>query len=409
MHARAALASFALLLSTAFPFAIEPARAQEAAQSEAPASPLPGPGKAQPIAGLHGFESESRLTFHEPADAVPQRLECCEVFPARARWCLRPFDDPPGEATPGQRFLQYRYGEQAYVLPVSAAKSVEVLGLDRIEQLLAMELRHALFLYPDGLEWKQEGRIARVDLGALGLLVATLDEKGRPTSVSSLCATGEIRDSYKELVWQTIDGRAWPASASLYHANGKVWDEQVLAVRTSKRFVDSFFLPPDLRERAGSGGGELADTQLVQAIRMRPAVRKRFALELSPGWTWEDVFARSAERARETAAALGADKPGLESAYYYELGKEGAPVALYLHLEGHAPTEDKVPEGWEALPAREAFSLVLPGVDRLGAVALGRLAKAAEAKGARTASPVLRVPSAEPAKALAQLLLPLQD
>ncbi len=378
------------------------AQGTETRGGEAQASALPGPGPKQAIAGLHGFRAESRLVFPGQEDAGPQRLECCEMFPDRARWCLQPFAD----SSAGQRLLQYRYGQQAYEIPVAAAESVEILGVARLDQILNMELRHALFLFPDGYAWENTGQISRVDLGAVGTLVATLDEAGRPTSLSGLTATGEIRDSYKELVWQTIDGRSWPASASLYQAEGKVWDEQVLSVRTSPRFLDSFFVPPDRRMETQA---QSVDTELVQAIQLRSAIRQRTALELPAKWTWEDVLARSAELASAASAKLAERSWTLEQAFYYELGEDGAPAALYLHVEGEVAADAKLPDGWESIPARPALSIFLPGVRRLGAVALESLRKAAGERGVKAKSPILRVPSSDPLGAMAQLALPIES
>ncbi len=377
-----------------------------AAQSAPPAgqgstadSPPLGPPPRQAVAGLQGYTSDSRLVFASDPAAEAYRFECCEVFPARSRWCL----EVPGERGAGRRVLQYRSGEQAYKILAFNGKSIEVLGSERLDQLLHAELRRALFLFPDGVAWQRDARLWRADLGAIGVLLATIGEDGLPTSVSSLTAGEEIRDSYKGIGWQTLDGRRWPASASLYQAQGKVWDEQVLSVRTGTRYVDAFFLPPDRRELGGALHG--ADDP-PRAIDMRPAVRKRVLLAGERDREWDRVFEEVARVRADLAAEVEAGGLVLEAFYYLELGEVGEALAVQLHAS--LPAEAALPGGWERLPSRPAVAVSLASLRKVTAASLARLRQAAGEQ-AGTGPILLQVGARDPQGGPAKLVLPLEN
>ena len=380
-----------------------PARAQDEAQpaEQAPVqSPLPGPAAREKIAGIAGFVAESRVVMPQRPD-WPHRFDSYYAFPDRVRWWL----SPEGSLAPGARRLVYRYGEQAHLLDAGQADSEELLGAERFDLFLRMELRRALFLWPDGFDWTTSERSAQADLGPTGRLVVTLDEQGRPTSLSSLDREDRPVETLHTITWREQDGRQWPATLRLRGDQGEVWTEEILSVRTSPRYLDSFFLPPDRREFKGD---ERVDDVLLQGVDLPARVERRF--ELSERGEWRQVIEGCAPLVEAALESLGSDGPGIESAYYFELDDEARPLALILRLAaGELEPGTSPPEGWQRRESLPALSLQVRSLSWIKQERLVAL-RAAGGQAAQQAGPIfLRIDIGEGSSAWAQLVLPLGE
>ena len=380
-----------------------PTWAQEEAQptEEAPASsPLPGPAARKKVAGIGGFVAESRVVMPQRPD-WPHRFDSYYAFPDRVRWWL----SPEGSLAPGARRLVYRYGEQAHLLDNGQAVSEELLGEERFDLFLRMELRRALFLWPDGFEWTTSERSAQADLGATGRLVATLDEQGRPTSLSSLDREDRPVETLHTITWREQDGRPWPATLRLRGDQGEVWSEEVLSVRTSPRYLDSFFLPPDRREFKGT---ETVDDVQLQGVDVPARIERRF--ELGGQTEWRQVIEDCRPLVNAALEKLGSDGPGIESVYYFELDAEARPVSLVLRLAaGELAPGAPPPEGWRRRESLPALSLQVRSLSWVSKERLEALRTAGGEAGQAAGPAYLRVDIGEGSSAWAQLILPLGE
>jgi hypothetical protein len=327
---------------------------------DAPRDPLQALAAREPVAGLAGFQSQSVLTFDVQPD-VAQRLEATYVFPSRARWWM---------TAPNARDAIYRCGELFYELMPGQGTSVE-LGDPRTRDerwratCQGLELRRALFQWPDGFSWSGEGqaRTAKSDCGAE--LVATLGPDGRPVEVAAVGGAGD--ESLRKVTWREHRGRWWPSTLELHHGGARVWSERVERVDTQLFLLDLFFLPPDRRPAPASQAAMLAQVRhgdLAEGYALR--------LELEPASRWGDLAARWDELARAHAkGAAGAWRP--EPGAWVELAGDGSPAALVLRFQ---PGEGDPPEGLERARERSALVVVLNGVGLDFAAALAALREA---------------------------------
>lgn len=286
-----------------------------------PPTPRP-PSPPKPVAGIAGFESVSTLVYPSAPDH-PHELRAVYVFPERVRWQL---SVKGGKAD--ERILQYRSGEAVYRVPMRSGTSEPCKGEDRIQTLLQMELRRALMLYPDGFEWKGEGAERRADLGELGSLFVLGSSAGdkRPAELGDAGADGKRIDSYKNIRWREKDGRAWPESMELWHAGELAWKETVESVSVQGRFVDSFFVPPDRRDRskADRAPGEVRELDLPATCSLR--------VEISKGASWDAALAELARLRDDWSKRLAEQKLALEANATLEASWEGEPTAVVLRL-----------------------------------------------------------------------------
>jgi hypothetical protein len=338
------------------PVAPEP---QGKSETSKPRPPLP----PKPIAGISSLESVSTLLYPGAPD-LPHELRATYVFPERVRWQLSVKDGKDEE-----RLLQFRSGETVYRIPPHSAASEICTGTDRSETLLQMEMRRALMLYPDGFEWKSTGSERRADLGELGTLFvldSTAPDK-RPTELSDAGPDGKTIDSFKAIRWREKDGRTWPAEMELWHAGELAWKETVESVDVRGRFVDSYFVPPDRRDRTGAEPmqGSIRELDVPPTCALR--------VEISKGSTWDGALADLARLRSEWSKQLAEKKLELEPIATIEISKEGEPTAIVLRL---STTPDDSPAGFLLSSARKGLAVAVLGLKEATSAKIADLRKA---------------------------------
>jgi hypothetical protein len=135
-------------------------------------------------------------------------------------------------------------------------------------------------------------------------------------------------------------------------------------VDTSARFVDSFFLPPDLREGSTArpvGGGvrtlEIPDTCVLRA-------------SIAAGTTWESAL-RALEEMRTTQSGrIGGSGLQLEELATFEVSDQGTPIAAVVRL---TTNPEKLPAGFVKDPQRRGLAVAVEGLDRVDAKAIAEL------------------------------------
>ena len=106
------------------------------------------PPKA-PVAGMTGLSIVSELTLAQDDEAT-RRLSATYVFPARARLQIVPLEGPAN-----QRDTIYRFGDRHWALSPGRTRSRDLDDKEFLFAPLHIELRRALWLWPDGFEWKE--------------------------------------------------------------------------------------------------------------------------------------------------------------------------------------------------------------------------------------------------------------
>lgn len=336
----------ALLLAVAL-FGTLPARPARAPQESPSTSPTPEqrlaalPPRAK-IAGLAGLQSRSLVTFADPA-ARRHSLEATFVFPERARWTLAPLDGRPGE-----RHIVYRCGSAFFELAAqaSAARLISDRGAEDPQwraSLASVELRRALFLWPDGFEWQGEATRRTVALAGGERIEAELGPDGRPIALA-LQGDRARRESYRSVTWREQRGRLVPAAFELAIDGELVWREEVTELETAVRVLDTYFLPPELRPGAPAAGERRVvhvDVPLGHVLRV----------PLAEGTEWSAV----ADRWRAALAPYSRPEQGgwrLEGGACVEVGAGGEPRAILLRFK---PGLGAAPAGVE--PVREHGAL----------------------------------------------------
>ena len=208
------------------------------------------PPPRQSIAGLQGFDCVSTVVFPEAPDRS-RRLRATYAFPDRVRWQWT-----RGGEDRGDHEVRYRYGESLYLLREGARHSDECSGAEREEMRLAMELRRALVLYPDGFAWKEAKGERKADLGEAGALYARPSSASDPRPVEMRAATrdGRTVETYQGILWRESGGRSWPTGLELWRAGQLVGRETIESIDTEGRVIDAFFLPVDRRTGDRSAG-----------------------------------------------------------------------------------------------------------------------------------------------------------
>ncbi len=308
----------------------------------APQDPLARLAPRRAVAGVAGFQSTSTVVF-EQDPATPHTLEATYIFPERARWYFAPV-----AAQAGERQIIYRCADLLFQLaPLESTSTAIVKAPDNDiyqQNCWALELRRALFLWPDGFAW--EG----VDGEALAVsecgvkFRAKLGLDGRPTALF-LDGQENVRETYRDIVWREQGGRWWPATLDLFLEGQRVWKEHVEALKTQVNLLDLFFVPPDQRVKL--------PTSALQHVDMAASSRVRFALPEHADWN-------AAASAWSTAVArfTGPDAKGwpLAPGAWVELDLTGAPRAV---LVGFTATANVAPP--EGLVAIGEHSAVLLG------------------------------------------------
>lgn len=317
-------------------------------------APLEPPPPRAPVASLRGFESRSRVDYVAQPGRIHE-LRATYVFPDRVRWWFSAYDGANEE-----RRLRYRVGRHVLAVEPRQSGSVEYVAEDRDALIAAFELRRALFLYPDGFEWKGEGLERQATLANGDVLTAKLaGEAARPVRLELRPATGEFRDSYRTITWRKDGARTWPATFEVWNAETLAWRETVEAIDVETRFLDSFFVPPDRRGVVGT------PVVGVRDLDIPPVCVRR--IELETGATWD---AARAEHARSVEAHARTSAPALETFLTFEITADGKPKAILLRL---AKLPEAIPDGFQILPERMGAAMSVPGLAGVTVEALARV------------------------------------
>jgi len=325
------------------------------------------PAAQKLIGGMSGFESVSTL-FYDAAPETPHRLTATYVFPDRARWFLEKLEKKDAKSV--ERQMRYRYGERTFAVEARTSTSREQDDVERLATLRQLELRRAMMLWPDGFEWKLTGDAARAELGDLGTLQAHVIEtpgappaserlrRVRPDEMGLRDAKGDEQDSYRALAWQELRGRAWPATAELWHAGKRVWREHVDSIDTLARFTDSYFLPPDRRE---PGPRSATSALAIQRLDL-PAMRE-LRVALDPGSnTWPKAMDEIARLHAEWTRRLQPLGLELDRGLNVEFDAELKPVACLLRIA--QPAADAPPD-FRSVGACSAVAVRIGGLEEL--------------------------------------------
>lgn len=271
----------------------------QAPQSSPPAAQIEVPAR-RPIAGLSGFQSVSSVRYSEAPD-VEHELTCTYVFPARARWQVAVPEQPQLG-----RHVEFRYGERYFEMAQSADRSREVArsnaqGVEWSAKCELLELRLAVFLWPDGFEWREDGLHHRARGECGRELVALLDADGRPTLVRFAGEPERVEEELRISAWREQRGRWWPAALEFWQSGQMIWREHVATLTTQVALLDTYFLPPDRRGvTTGSRDASVlhfdapAQTEVRESVvagadwkhaqELWRSLASRIDAQLPPGW-----------------------------------------------------------------------------------------------------------------------------
>lgn len=368
MGQSAALIVAATILFAAIPFG----PAQESKEKP----PAREPGPREPIAGLAGFDSLSKVRLASSPD-VPRELKVTCSFPDRMRWMLS--GQVEGSLV---RELQYQHGDSVYRIPTGTGASEACEGESKAVILRRLHLRRALMLFPDGYEWKGEGESRTTSLGRLGSLRAhvSAEPEGRPGTIDCLDAEGTATESCRAVTWRKLAGRSWPATLELWSGEERVWVETVESVDTSARFVDSFFLPPDRRE--GSTAQPVATGARTLDIPATCSLRT----VVPAGSSWEAALSGFEGLRSSVSTRLAGEGLKLESIATFEVSDQGLPTASILRL---TTTPEIPPQGFAKEAARRGLALAVEGFAGAGGNRIAELRRGVP-KGSVARQPYVR-------------------
>ena len=342
--ARTPVASHELTLRTAHGDPA-PAKPEDSATPSQNTTPRPIPPPRRAIAGIAGFQTNSRVVYAAEPGKV-HSLSATYLFPDRVRIRL---SLEQGKHT--DRVLLYRYGEQGFFIDERVANSRELDGDELLDLRLQTELRRALFLWPDGFPWRGDGKERSAVLEGQGLLVAQLGSDGRPTSMKSLDLAAKPVESIQAITWKKTGARQFPGQLELWSDGRRISTEDVLEVETSLNYVDAYFLPPDRRAPAGPDASHPGFAS-IKAIDM-PAMWE-FRVELDASLEPTLLSARAAaDAARAVWKSRGV---AMLDETVLELDRAARPTAVLLRA-GSAGTF--APEGWLRRAEGPAWSLAL--------------------------------------------------
>jgi len=324
-------------------------------QEETAAPPLPPPLPQTPVGGVRGVHVRSRLV-REGAREVPVDLTFTHIYPDRSRLNFEPASGDPRDA---RRWM--RAGASAWLLDAREPRSRVLAGPERLRELLALELRRALFRWPAGLEGEPGEDARRVTAALvqaenhsepLGSLHAVVDtDGGRPTRIEALAPDGSLAVSV-EVQSTAEDGR--PERLFVRRTGGWSGTETVRTVQRAIRYHDTYFVPPDRRET-----GDLAP-RVWRSLDLRAVTLKRVALPEGTGW--DEARERRATLAAEAAEELADGPHRIAAAASFEVDWGGRPTAVLLRLETAAA---EPPPGWTVRPEGPGLALVLATLDQL--------------------------------------------
>ncbi|MFT5285634.1 MAG: hypothetical protein ACI8TQ_001799 [Planctomycetota bacterium] len=310
------------------------------------------------IGGLRGFTILSTIQFEGQADQ-PHHFEAIYLFPDRVRlWMSVEIENET------YRRATYRHGGEVYGYDMGSGSSNGYESADRAFFFRSMELRRALFHWPEGFDWKVSEKEAVAKLTGLsneeplGSLHAQLDENGRPSSMRVLVPEGGEQEALQVSSWKEHYGREWPSSLNFIAGGNKIWTEVVDEVDPTRRYADIFFLPADRRPGYKPTSNDNADNE-VRQIEL-PVFAKR-VFELPKQTTWKQTEKLGREIWEREKQALAKSGRILDDTIRFEIDALGHPTFVVLHLlDSTLP-----PSPWKRTEARLGLMLILDNHDQI--------------------------------------------
>lgn len=309
-----------------------------------------------PLTRVAGSWSISLTTTVEflHAEERPHELQIDFAFPQRARWLLKVAD-----AGEDRRVLLWQVGKELWSMAPGEGKSVPVPGRDLPTRILSLEIKRALLVWPEGFQWTETPLGRRSEVPDAGYLLAKVNEEGRLLQLESRLLDDSVWEQLSEIESATAERRLEP-KAWLLSAHGQpLWRETVRRLDRSRRYLDSYFTPPD--RRRGSSAPSSVDLSLLLPERMR----RTFELE-GAGLPSEKLLADLRQKA-EASLPKGQT---LQAGHGLEPGKEGGFARVFFEADGRFEQE-----GWRALPPRNARARRAPHDSGAWAEGLADLAR----------------------------------
>ena len=212
------------------------------------------------IGKIRGVKATSEVRFAATPDD-PYQLVASFGIPDRARVVL---------SNQNGSFGRFQLGAKVFGRDVQAgneAASYVLAGAAVRETLIDIELRRALFLWPDDPRFVGAGRTYTTKVGDFGVLMATVDEDtGLPSKIESFGREGGAGAAFEAIEWEARgeNGRARPTSLTFAAGGQAIWTETIQEVKTDWRFADTWFLPAD--RLTAVMGSKVADKMHVRAL-----------------------------------------------------------------------------------------------------------------------------------------------
>lgn len=307
------------------------------------------------ITAQRGLTINSTVTFVTDPKR-PHKQQVSYLPPERARWFLQaPPTSVKGVKRPGPRTLRYRQAGLVYSLAANSGESEIVVGREREETILRLELRRAVFLWPDGFAWT-ENEVGRhwASLGERGSLEARLGEAGQPLRMEVLSPAGLPLEAMEEINWGREGDLLQPTGFNLVADGRVVWKERVDGVQRSVRFLKSYFLPPDRRRTASTQVVVQETPGEARAILLPKRCEREYPLPANI--SWQQAVVRAGELAAAEAERLKPLGLAPDGSLRMRLDAAGQPLTVLLILNGSL---DAPPENWLERPAQAALSTTL--------------------------------------------------
>ena len=360
------------------------------------------------VVGLKTLRVRSRLIYRSAPDR-PHLMEATFAFPHRSRSNLW-VEPPPGQKDPTRLApsgrMRFQLGDRAYAVDPAKSGSRSLTGTESERVIRELALRRAVLFWPHGHAWERDGSVAFAPLGSAGVLIAHFDPEhtdAPPVAIESEDREGAGYERFVVSEWVSEEnGRFMRAARMSLEADGEViWDEEVLDYDARASFTDSFFLPPDKREKTTAGRGQrLAPHPVPTRIEKRVAIE---ATDWDSAWKAAHVAARAAERElKETGLRL-------DEVFAFELDALTRPVAVRLRLDAGDPDEPPAaPPGWQPSPGGMALSVRVEALSRLTLGDLKPLLSELQRTG-KTAGTAYALAKRAPEPGPGQLVLPLHE
>ncbi len=206
------------------------------------------------IGRVRGVRIASTVRFHTaPDDAYSMKVSF--GFPERARIILSSSGGASERYLLGSTLMGRDYAERT---APETSESFVLEGPGRTETAIDIELRRALFMWPDAPAFTGKGTTFSAQLGELGVILATVDEEtGLPTRMRTFGADGRAGVEFHSIRFAEVpEGgeasnagvqvpRPWPRSFVFAAGGRDLWAETVESAQYNWLFTDAWFLPSD--------------------------------------------------------------------------------------------------------------------------------------------------------------------